>query len=211
MSKNDLRGRKFGRLLVLEELEERKSKCVVWKCQCECGKIINVVGYYLTTNTTTSCGCKGTNNIDRVGHTYGKMKVLAQTDKRKNKSIVWECQCEYCGKHKELSTAQLIHSDLDGCGCKRAKHIKEINKFYQGTSIRQLEDKKNRKNNKTGVKGVHESNGRYIAQMMFQRKKYYLGCYATLEEAANARKIAESKLHKPVIEAYKKENEEKNK
>ena len=212
MSKLDLRGRKFGRLLVIEECAERKRGSVMWKCQCDCGNVVYVSSRDLQINKEKSCGCKGTNNIDRVGQTYGKMKVLSATGKKKQKSIVWTCECEYCGNHKDLSTAELIKSTLDGCGCKRAKHIKEVNKLYQGTSIRQISDKKNRKNNTSGVKGVrkHSKNNSYIAYITLNRKKHHLGSYATLEEAKKARERAEEELFKPVIESYEKEGKDES-
>lgn len=209
MNKLNLRGRRFGRLLVIEECAERKRRSVMWKCQCDCGNIAYVSSKDLQRNKEKSCGCKGTNNINHVGKTYGKMKVLAETAKRKRKSIIWNCQCEYCGSYKELSTADLIQPTLDGCGCKRAKHIRETNMLYQGTSIRQITDEKNRKNNTSGVKGVykHKKNGTYIAYITLQRKQHYLGSYMTLEEAKQARKQAEEEMYKPIVESYKKEKE----
>ena len=209
MNKLNLRGRRFGRLLVVEECAERKRRSVMWKCQCDCGNIVCVSSKELQQNKEKSCGCKGTNNIDRVGQIYGKMKVLSATDKKKRKSIVWTCECEYCGNRKDLSTAELIKSSLDGCGCKRKKHIKEVNKLYQGTSIRQITEEKNRKNNTSGVKGVsiNKKKGIYTAYITLKRKYYYLGSYKTLDEAKKARKIAEEKLFKPVIESYEKEKE----
>ena len=54
----DLKGRKFDRLTVLELLPERNSRGhAVWKCECSCGNIINVVSYSLTSKNTKSCGC----------------------------------------------------------------------------------------------------------------------------------------------------------
>ena len=45
-SKINLLGQHFGKLIVLEETNQRKNKSVVWKCQCECGNIV----YYSTKN-----------------------------------------------------------------------------------------------------------------------------------------------------------------
>lgn len=50
-------GRKFGKLTVLEECEERKRRSKVYKCLCDCGNITNVVGYRLRNGTIRSCGC----------------------------------------------------------------------------------------------------------------------------------------------------------
>ena len=58
--KIDLIGQRFNRLLVISELpiEERPNKKkVYWKCQCDCGNIINVIGDSLKNGKTSSCGC----------------------------------------------------------------------------------------------------------------------------------------------------------
>ena len=205
--KLNLKGRKFEHLLVLEECAERKRGAVIWKCQCDCGNIVYASSKQLAFSEIRSCGCKGRKYTDLARQTFGRMTVLSATSKRdKDNSIIWECQCE-CGNRKELSTRELKSKTLDGCGCKRTKHIKEINKLYQGTSIRQITDKKNRKNNTSGVKGVHKhsKNNSYVAHIKFQNKFYYLGSYKTLEEAAEARRRAEERLYTPIIESYEKE------
>lgn len=57
MKRIDLIGKRFGRLLVLSELPERKNKLILWKCLCDCGKTLNVFGINLTRCHTASCGC----------------------------------------------------------------------------------------------------------------------------------------------------------
>lgn len=57
----DLTGKRFGKLVVLEEdgfikkSDGRNSR--VWKCQCDCGNICHVQHVYLTGGDTKSCGC----------------------------------------------------------------------------------------------------------------------------------------------------------
>jgi len=55
--KKELAGQRFGRLVVLYDTGERKGGQVVWRCRCDCGNEVNVVGYNLTSGHTTSCGC----------------------------------------------------------------------------------------------------------------------------------------------------------
>lgn len=54
---SNLIGQRFGRLIVLEDTGERWKRQIIWKCQCDCGKITNVCTDYLTTGHTASCGC----------------------------------------------------------------------------------------------------------------------------------------------------------
>jgi len=58
---NNLLGRRFGRLLVIERVTNpgtrKNDTAAYWNCQCECGKTSIIRGYSLTTNKTKSCGC----------------------------------------------------------------------------------------------------------------------------------------------------------
>lgn len=57
----DLTGERFGRLVVLERLEnyvsENGSSATMWKCKCDCGNIVNVRSSNLRNGHTRSCGC----------------------------------------------------------------------------------------------------------------------------------------------------------
>lgn len=52
--------------------------------------------------------------INLIGETFGKLKVIEETPKRKNKSVVWKCQCE-CGSFVEYSTKELRSDGLIQC------------------------------------------------------------------------------------------------
>lgn len=54
----NLVGQRFGKLVVLELLDERSSSGkTMYRCRCDCGNEVNVVGNSLTTYHTLSCGC----------------------------------------------------------------------------------------------------------------------------------------------------------
>lgn len=62
----DLKGKKFGKLTVIErdlkryykDRDSNKNKyCVYWICRCECGNITSVSSYSLKNGITKSCGC----------------------------------------------------------------------------------------------------------------------------------------------------------
>lgn len=58
----DLRGQRFGRLLVLERAEVSRSasgrhKGYSWRCRCDCGAECVVLGQNLKQGDTRSCGC----------------------------------------------------------------------------------------------------------------------------------------------------------
>lgn len=55
---SEMIGKKFGRLTILEECEERdKYHYKVYKCKCDCGNIIYVNSNKLKSGNTKSCGC----------------------------------------------------------------------------------------------------------------------------------------------------------
>lgn len=51
--------KKFGRLTVLREMEQRDSiGAIQWECECDCGEKTIVSGYSLRSGNTSSCGCQ---------------------------------------------------------------------------------------------------------------------------------------------------------
>lgn len=58
MRSTNLVGQRFGKLVVLERLEKKSScNCTMYRCRCDCGNEVDVVGKNLTNNHTRSCGC----------------------------------------------------------------------------------------------------------------------------------------------------------
>lgn len=53
----DLRGKRFGRLLVLFRPGRQRARRVPWLCQCDCGRVKTVLADSLTSGRTLSCGC----------------------------------------------------------------------------------------------------------------------------------------------------------
>ena len=57
---DEMIGKKFGKLTVLSlapKDKTLKNRCLRYKCQCECGNIVEVNGAALRSGHTTSCGC----------------------------------------------------------------------------------------------------------------------------------------------------------
>ena len=58
----DLTGQRFVRLLVLERTGPYKGsdgsgRSPIWKCTCDCGEVVEVIGRNLRYGSTKSCGC----------------------------------------------------------------------------------------------------------------------------------------------------------
>ena len=57
LKSKEMIGKRFNRLVVIEETKQRKDSQIVWKCQCDCGNTVIVRGAELSNNHTKSCGC----------------------------------------------------------------------------------------------------------------------------------------------------------
>ena len=57
----NLTGKVFGKLIVLERDFETQKRMLhdkpYWKCRCECGNIVSILGKSLRDGKTISCGC----------------------------------------------------------------------------------------------------------------------------------------------------------
>lgn len=73
---NDFTGQRFGRFTVLERVENDKRGNTMWKCRCDCGNIVTVVGYSLKSGRSKSCGCAQIESVvemnKRCKSTHGK-------------------------------------------------------------------------------------------------------------------------------------------
>ena len=55
----DLVGKRFGKLVVIQRMDDRKGRKGVprWMCECDCGRISRPYGISLRHGLTKSCGC----------------------------------------------------------------------------------------------------------------------------------------------------------
>lgn len=66
-----LQGLRFGRLVVIKRIPNRKSGSL-WLCLCDCGKTKRALGKNLVGKQTTSCGCA----LSKHGH-WGKPEYFS--------------------------------------------------------------------------------------------------------------------------------------
>jgi len=97
-SKIDLKGQRFGRLVVLKEVGRDKCCRVLWGCKCDCGNKTIVNSNSLKNGSTKSCGClqkersseanKGKNN-NRYKHGLSGTKgyICAKAQRRHFKRL----------------------------------------------------------------------------------------------------------------------------
>jgi hypothetical protein len=213
----DLTGQRYGRLTVIKEADQN-GYTRRWLCRCDCGNEMTVTMYNLRTGHTVSCGCvqkeraSQNNTDDLTGSVFGRLKVLRRSDTKpyKSRHVFWECQCD-CGNTTIADGVRLKDGTTQSCGCLRTdkgvglQEYNNANLYIDGVFTPILKSKL-RTDSSTGVKGVSRKRKKsgaiaYRSSIRIKGKTYYLGEYATIEEAAAARKRGEKKYHKPYLES----------
>ena len=179
----DLTGKTFGNLTIIKELGHNRVLC---RCNL-CGTVKEINKQAVKSGKVISCGCWRrdlTLNKKKAGV---KPKYSYHVGDKKNKLTILEilpggllkCRCD-CGNITTVIKSQWASGYTKSCGCL----YKERKTYDKGTSISQINKDMPNKNNKLSIRGVSLQDGKYIAQAMFRRKKYYLGMYNSLEDAA---------------------------
>lgn len=137
-SYKDLTGQKFGMLTALQDTGRRnKHRRAIWKCKCDCGKIIEVSSQNLLSFGTMSCGClsssEGENIIENI---------------LKNNNIIYEKEkrfdtCFYSNKNNLARFDFFVDNkyciEFDG-----KQHFKE-NTYFE-FSLKEIQLRDNNKN-----------------------------------------------------------------
>lgn len=147
--RKDLTGQVFGRLTVIEQVEDYVSpsggRSAMWSCQCSCGNPERKItlGTNLTRGLTQSCGCYSKEQtskrklIDLTGQKFGRLTVIKRSPNdyiHKGKIYPrWDCICD-CGTHVEVVGDELRSGNTKSCGCyaseQTIKRNKEVLKRY---------------------------------------------------------------------------------
>lgn len=84
----DLTGRKFGKLTVVERVENSRNGKARWRCKCDCGNEKVAGSESLRNGSTSSCGCK------YFESNKGRNKTHGQTGTRLHK--IWSSMKQRC-------------------------------------------------------------------------------------------------------------------
>ena len=209
----DLTGRRFGELTVLHRV--KYTKRTTWHCRCDCGNEADVLADSITT-CCKACryrragekrkGKHPPSFRDLTGQRFGHL-VAVLYDSRRRK---WVCQCD-CGGTITLASTYLTNGSQTDCGCHAATaaglRIKAGQAGHVGgtnvNTIQHIMDGKLRTTNTSGATGISvrqlaRGGEVYRARITVRGKEIPLGTYATMEEAAAARKEAEQKYFAPL-------------
>ena len=143
-----------------------------------------------------------------VGRRFGRLVVEEFAGRNRRGDMTYRCRCD-CGGEKVATKGTLLSGDATSCGSAlrdsaAAKATgRNAVECVDGTQLHSLSGGP-RSDNASGVRGVSRSSrtGLWEAYINFQGRKRRLGCYATLEEAAEARRAAEEETFAPVLERH---------
>ncbi|EIT85925.1 hypothetical protein A374_08819 [Fictibacillus macauensis ZFHKF-1] len=145
--------------------------------------------------------------IDLTGQSFHDLTVIKLSDKTNQYNTkLWECKCS-CGNLAYVSSGALRSGQQKSCGCKqrtgRDKKVKEhiASDQIDGTRKSALTSKLHA-GNKSGHKGVcwYKPRNKWRAYICFKGDRINLGHYEKLEDAVAARKEAEEKYFKPILD-----------
>jgi len=131
-NRRNLVGQRFIRLVAIRDVGNHpKSRESMWECHCDCGGVVVVPAYSLTSGNTKSCGC------------YHKIRTRQLFSKPYDELQVSRIRCQYnrSARHKghefNLSreeVKQLIDAKCYYCGKKPSNKLTyhEVEITYQG-------------------------------------------------------------------------------
>lgn len=219
MREINIDGKTFGLWTVIGKSD--KPRYV--KCKCACGKIQDVRKNALMRGDTLSCKkCvnrkipnrnNGSEKRTRtmlenqkkkyIGTTINGWKILDLYKKEglKGDNLYCKAICPVCGKEHDIRLYKLKDTEM----CLKCKgDIEQPGKVMrevcdvEGTNLAIIKSRLNgkvNKNSKTGYNGVVMNNGKYAAYIIFKGKRFYLGTYSDVLDAANARKRADELIY----------------
>ena len=175
--RDDLTGKVFGRLTVLEQTDDYINPCsgdhvARWLCECSCEKHsrIKVVGTQLKSGMTQSCGCKKQDIRlnDLTGMVFGSLRVIRRAPSHitpnGTSKVMWECVCNACGKTNVIVSSEHLKNGQTSCGCLRSQICKETATTHGKSHTRlygiwcamkrRCYDPKNARYNSYGARGI---------------------------------------------------------
>lgn len=140
--REDLTGKRFGSLIALEYVGNKK-----WLCKCECGLQKEFATSNLKLGKSSSCGCKNKSSFKNLeGERFGKLTVIKYIKYPKRNK--WLCKCD-CGNETEVTTDSLLSGKTKSCGCiRKGKFIDLTGKKFSYLTVISHVTFENKKRNK---------------------------------------------------------------
>ena len=210
--KYDRTGMRFGKLTVIKR-QGRVRNRPAWLCKCDCGNFHLVNTYSLKNGLCKSCGClaktgcKKYNRYDLSGEygigyfENGDYFIFDKEDYDKIKDCWWTKTKDGYAYYfaKKITVHRLVTNCPKGL---EVDHINHDTLDNRKSNLRICTHQQNmmnqniRRRNKELIKGVYydAKQKRYIASIMTNGRKHYLGSFIDKDDAIAVRTEAEKQL-----------------
>lgn len=224
--REEMIGKRFGRLVVtaISPNTSGKRKRLMYYCDCDCGeKNVEIIGEKLRNGHTKSCGCLKRDMASATHKKYNEYDLSGDfgTGKTSNtnkefyfdkedydliKQYCWlEMKNGYIASRTSDKESIYLHRFVMKAGSRDIVDHKKHNlmdcrkkSLRVGTQSNNMMNTTMRKDNTSGTVGVSfdKINGKWVAEIWFNKKKIRLGSFKEKKDAINARKEAEEKYFK---------------
>lgn len=222
-AKIDMVGRRYGRLVVVEQVEDyvtpKGEYHAKWLCQCDCGNSTEVIGSLLRSGQTISCGCYASELLIKRNKKYnpavmrgdcvvmytlkGEPFYVDIEDYPKVKDICWhKHHSGYIIDRNGLQIHRLIMNPPDGLNVDHihgedTRNDNRKSNLRIATTSQNSINKKMMRTNTSGTTGViwHKHTQRWRAYITIDGKRKHLGSFVNKDDAIEARKEAEEKYY----------------
>ena len=210
----DLRGRRYGRLTVVEFAGADRHRRATWLCRCECGRYTTVASPNLKKGYTKSCGCL---------HKELNRGVTQEGGKRKALYGVWASMKDRCLNPKNKS-----YPYYGGCGVSVCEEWLNFEPFLiwakqsgyvPGLTLDRIDPNGdycpqncrwvsrqvqsiNQKNMQLKHRGVcwHKASGKWAARVFCMGEEVWNDLFQNYEEACRQAEQTREKYHQKIIE-----------
>jgi hypothetical protein len=207
MKKIDLTNKRFGRLVVIKQVNQIKGNVVKWLCRCDCGKVKVIDGRRLRDKLTKSCGCLKTDKLIKRNTKHGMCgtpihnvwkAIIQRCENNKNKQY-----CLYGARGINVCVVwhefDNFYKDMGECPLGLTIERVDNNKGYYkencewATYIAQARNRRTRRDSKSGITGIYwnKRDRKYQVEISANGKRNYIGCFMNLDEVKIAREQAE--------------------
>ena len=220
--REDLTGKNFGKLIVIEQaedyIESNGRHRDNWKCQCECGKYVDVVGRSLKSGNSKSCGCFQKESMSKATKRYndyeiqedyvimytikGESFIVDLDDFWKVKNICWHTDKDGYARGYLNGKSIFLHRYIMKCSddmiVDHINHDVADNRKCNLRIVTISQNCMNRRlatNNSSGVTGVYlnKSTKKWESYIKAKGDRICIGRFTNIDDAIKARKEAEEK------------------